>query len=159
MSGASIRRTDLLALSNLREDGRKPNEIRRMRIQMGPLGSGCGGSGSSGGSALVEMGLTSALASARGPVECARRSDEDPSKAVVEVSVQTAPFAPAGGDRRATNPNTDRRLVELSHLLKRAVEASILLHLYPKSKIEISVCILADDGGTYAWISFSKGLR
>jgi ribonuclease PH len=66
----SIRRTDLLALSNLRNDGRKAEEIRRMRIQMGPLGD------SVGGSALVEMGLTAVLATVRGPLECTRRSDE-----------------------------------------------------------------------------------
>jgi len=142
MSGASIRRTDILALSNLREDGRKPHEIRRMRIQMSPMAQ----SHSVGGSALVEMGLTVALATVRGPIECQRRSDEHPEKAVVAVSVQAAPFAPSG-DRRVTNPNTDRRLVESAHMLKRAMEAAILLHLYAKSKIEINVCILADDGG------------
>ena len=71
---SSIRRTDLLALSNLRNDGRKQEEIRRMRIQMGPLGD------SNGGSALVEMGLTVVLATVRGPMECTRRSDELPDR-------------------------------------------------------------------------------
>lgn len=138
----SIRRSDILALSNLREDGRKPHEIRRMRIQLGPLQSS---SDAQSGSALVEMGLTVALASVRGPVETQRRSDELPDRAIVEVTVQTAPFSPMG-DRRVTNPNTDRRLIEMSHLLKRAMEAAILLQLYPKSRIEIVVSILADDG-------------
>jgi exosome complex component RRP41 len=64
----------------------------------------------------------------------------------LDVTVKAAPFAPSA-DRRVTNPNTDRRLVEQSHQLKRAMEAAILLHLYPKSKIEIVVWILADDGG------------
>ena len=154
--GSSIRRTDLLALSNLRNDGRKPEEIRRMRIQMGPINttSSSGGSGGDsnalssavGGSALVEMGLTMAVATVRGPVECARRSDELPDRAVLDVTFKAAPFAPSG-DRRVTNPNTDRRLIESSHLLKRSLEAAVLLHLYPKSRIEVVVCILADDGG------------
>jgi len=139
---ASIRRTDLLALSNLRNDGRKPNEIRRLKIQIGPLSS----SSSVGGSALVEMGLTVALATVRGPIECARRSDELMDRAMVDVTVKMAPFASAV-DRRVTNPNTDRRLIEASHMLKRAMEAAILLHLYPRSRIEIVVVILADDGG------------
>lgn len=138
----SIRRSDLLSLSNLRNDGRKPHEIRRMRIQMGPLTSG----GSVGGSALAEMGLTVALATVRGPVECQRRSDELSDRAILDVTVKTAAFSPTG-DRRVTNANTDRRLVESSHQLKRAMEAAILLQLYPKSRIEIVVCILADDGG------------
>jgi exosome complex component RRP41 len=138
--GSSIRRTDLLALSNLREDGRKPEEIRRMRIQMGPISS------FEGGSAVVEMGLTIALATARGPLACQRRSDELPDRAILDVTVKAAPFAPSG-DRRVTNPRTDRRLIEISHMLQRALEATLLLQLYPKSRIEVHVVILADDGG------------
>lgn len=65
---------------------------------------------------------------------------------MLDVTVKAAPFAPSA-DRRITNPNTDRRLIEQSHQLKRAMEAAILLHLYPKSKIEITVWVLADDGG------------
>mmetsp|Transcript_27476 Transcript_27476/g.45434 ORF Transcript_27476/g.45434 Transcript_27476/m.45434 type:complete len:279 (+) Transcript_27476:129-965(+) len=147
--GSSIRRTDLLALSNLRNDGRKPEEIRRMRIQMGPIRTTSSGNTSEavGGSALVEMGLTIALATVRGPMACARRADELPDRAVMDVTVKAAPFAPSGGDRRITNPNTDRRLIEISHLLKRALEATILLQLYPKSRIQVQVVVLADDGG------------
>lgn len=152
--GSSIRRTDLLALSNLRNDGRKPEEIRRLRVQMGAInngnGSGIGKSSGSneavGGSALIEMGLTIVLASVRGPMACQRRSDELPDRARIDVVVKAAPFAPSG-DRRVTNPNTDRRLVEMSNMLQRAVEATVLLQLYPKSRIQIHVVILADDGG------------
>jgi exosome complex component RRP41 len=137
---ASIRRTDILALSNLRDDGRKPEEIRRMRIQMGPTSTG------DGGSALVEMGLTMVLATVKGPVACVRRSDELADRAIIDVTVKATPFAPSG-DRRVTNANTDRRLIEISHMLKRALEATVLLHLFPKSRVEVSVVILADDGG------------
>lgn len=136
----SLRRADLLALSNLRNDGRKPEEIRRLRVQMG-----CLNEGQVGGSALVEMGLTMALASVRGPLECQRRSDELTDRAVLEVQVKAAPFA--SDNRRVSNPTTDRRLVEASHFLQRAMEASMLLQLYPKSRIVLTVLILADDGG------------
>mmetsp|Transcript_5164 Transcript_5164/g.7476 ORF Transcript_5164/g.7476 Transcript_5164/m.7476 type:complete len:276 (+) Transcript_5164:119-946(+) len=135
-----LRRADLLTLSNLRNDGRKPHEIRRIRIQMGAVAE------NSGGSAVVEMGLTTVLAMVRGPIECSRRSDEISDRAIIEVQVKTAPFA-TSGDRRVSNPTTDRRLIEQSHQLKRAMEAAVLLHLYPKSKIEITVWVLADDGG------------
>ena len=108
---------------------------------MGPLSS----SSSVGGSALVEMGLTVALASVRGPFECSRRSDELVDRAIVDVTVKMAPFA-SSTDRRFVNPNTDRRLIEASHVLKRVMEAATLLHLYPRSRIEITVVILADDG-------------
>lgn len=137
---SSIRRTDVLALGNLREDGRKPGEIRRMRIQLGPLDAQ-----QATGSALVEMGLTSVLATVRGPMECRSRAEELVDRAILQVTVQSTPFSTA--DRRVTNPSTDRRLIEASTVLQRALEAAVLLHLYPKSKIEVVVCILADDGG------------
>mmetsp|Transcript_54095 Transcript_54095/g.161945 ORF Transcript_54095/g.161945 Transcript_54095/m.161945 type:complete len:251 (-) Transcript_54095:717-1469(-) len=56
------------------------------------------------------------------------------------------PPAPSG-DRRPTNFNTDRRLVEQSNLIKRALEASVLLRLYPRSRVEVTIAVLADDGG------------
>lgn len=83
---SSIRRTDILQLSSLRSDGRKPHEIRRMRIQMGPCAvatTDVDSAGNVGGSALVEMGLTAVLATVRGPVECNRRSDELVDRCVI----------------------------------------------------------------------------
>jgi exosome complex component RRP41 len=132
----SIRRTDLLALSNLRDDGRKPSELRRVRVQLGPLDSG---------SALVQMGLTTAIATCRGPIECQRRGDELPDRAVLSVTVKMAPFS--GAERRVRNSKSDRRLIEMAHMVKQAMEATLLLSLFPKSSIEIVICVLADDGG------------
>lgn len=141
--GSSIRRTDLLALSNLRDDGRKPHEIRRLRAQLGPLASA--GSSCGGGSASIEMGLTKTVATVSGPLACERRSEERPDRAVLDVNVYQTPFAPPG-DRRVTSSN-DRRMMELSHQLKRALEATLLLHLYPKSRLQINVSIISEDGG------------
>jgi len=140
---SSLRRTDLLALSNLRNDGRKPNEIRRMTVEMSPLTNSSG----TNGSALVQMGLTTVLCAVVGPIGCARRNDELSDRAILEVNIRTAPFAPSSGDRRTANPSTDRRLVEESSLLQNALEASLLLHLFPKTRIILDVTILADDGG------------
>ncbi len=71
-SSASLRRTDLLTLCNLRTDGRKPNELRKLSIQLSPL-SHCN---HVSGSALISMGLTMALAVVSGPMDCPRKSDE-----------------------------------------------------------------------------------
>lgn len=110
---------------------------------MGPLSSS---GGSVGGSALFEMGLTVALATVRGPIECVRRSDELSDKAILKVTVKTAPFS-SGSDRRVANPSSDRRLIEMSNMIRQALEASTLLHLYPRACVEINIMILADDGG------------
>ena len=89
--------------------------------------------------------LTVSLATVRGPIECKRRSDELPDKAVLDVTCKSAPFS-SSGDRRVTNPNTDRRLMEIAHLLKTALEATLLLENYPRCLISVSVTVLADDG-------------
>ena len=145
---SSLRRTDLLTLANLRNDGRKPSEIRRTQIQIGPLSGGSTSSPGVSGSAIIQMGLTIALASVCGPTECSRRSEEFSDKASLEVNLRLAPFASSGGDRRVVkNPGGDRVLVEQSHLIKSAIEAAVMLHLYPRAKFEINILILADDGG------------
>ena len=144
---SSLRRFDVLSLAQLRNDGRKPNEIRRVKIQMGCVGGSIDSSSAASGSCIFEMGLTSVLACVFGPTECTRRSDELSDRAVLSVNVRIAPFAASSSDRRVVNPNTDRRLVEQSHLIRKAMEAAILLHLYPRAKIHIEVYILADDGG------------
>lgn len=144
---SSLRRTDLLALSNLRNDGRKPLEIRRMRLQLGVVcGGGCGGpDGAVNGSAVAEMGLTAAVATVSGPSECPRRADERPDRAVLEVTVAAAPFATA--DRRASSAATDRRLLEMSHAVQSALEAAVLLETFPRQRIRIHCTVTADDGG------------
>jgi exosome complex component RRP41 len=148
---SSTRRTDILSLIHLRSDGRRPHEIRHMTCHLGALPSttACGSAlptSACSGSALVSMGLTQVLCIVKGPCDVGRRSDELSDRAVLDVSMQTTPFAPPG-DRRNVNPTTDRRLIEQSHLLQKALSASILLHLYPKCKISVTVMVLADDGG------------
>lgn len=73
---SSLRRADLLALSNLRNDGRKAREIRRMRIQMGCCDVSMSNNSNTSGSAIVQMGLTSVMATVSGPMDCTRKSDE-----------------------------------------------------------------------------------
>ena len=136
--GLSIRRTDLLALSNLRNDGRKPHEIRRIQIQMGVVPGSIG-------SAVVQMGLTSCLAIVNGPMECIRRSDELSDRAILEVSLQISPDA--SSDRRVFYPNADRRLIESATQIQHTLEAALLLQTYPKSRITINISVLCDDGG------------
>jgi len=130
----SIRRTDILALTGLRNDGRKSNEVRHIRVQMG-VSNDC-----VSGSALVEMGLTSAMATVVGPIDCARRSDENSDRAVLQVSFQT--LSP---DRRVGS--SDRRIIEAARCVQRAIESALLLSIYPKQRICVVVTILSDDGG------------
>lgn len=131
----SLRRSDLLSLCQLRADGRKLHETRRLDAKLGPLSD-------VGGSAIVKMGLTTALASVTGPTDCSRRSEEQNDKAALVVNLKAAPFS------SSILSGADRKLVsEQAHLLQKCMEAAVMLHLFPRSKIEINVLILADDGG------------
>lgn len=140
---SSLRRNDLLALAGLRNDGRKPNELRKMNIQLSPLANSAGVCGS----ALVQMGLTSVLCAAIGPIDCYRRSDELPDRAILEVNLRTAPFSSSNGDRRVTNPNVDRRIREHCTLIQNAIGASLMLNLHPRTRIILDFTVIADDGG------------
>lgn len=149
MSGStSIRRTDLLALSNLRNDGRKPHEIRRLRMRLG-----CCSSSSSNavrGSAVVEMGLTTVLAVVTGPLEN-RGSGNDSSSnsnSMLEVTLNVAPFAVP--DRRTFNARTDRRLMESALQIQRALETAVLQPSDgggSSTRLAMDITVLADDGG------------
>ena len=127
---ASIHRNDILSLAGLRDDGRRPHDLRHVRIQMGVVSSVVSSDAGVGGSALIEMGLTVALATVRGPIDCARRTDELPDKASLAVTLKTAAFSSATDHRRITNPSNDRKLIEASSMIRQALEAVLLLHLY-----------------------------
>lgn len=117
---------------------------------MGPSGGGESSVGSgltASGSALVRMGLTTVLARVMGPTDCTRKADELPDRAILEVQLRPVPYAPSTGDRRQVNPQSDRRIVEQATLIRRALEAGVLLRLHPRSRISIDITVLADDGG------------
>ena len=135
-SSSLHRRADLLALSNLRSDGRQPHEIRRVHIEMGVWPHAVG-------SAVVQMGLTSccAVVNMEGP----RRSEELMDRAILDVSLQVTPFC--SPERRVVSAHSDRRLVEAGMQIQKALEATVLLQTYPKTRIGIQILILSEDGG------------
>jgi exosome complex component RRP41 len=137
--GGDFRRTDAwLALSHLRLDGRQPLEVRRLQAELGVVPGRVG-------SALVRMGLTSCVAVVTGPMECARRSEEHADRALLEVTLQLAPLATP--ERRGGNAASDRRLLEGGQQIQKALEATVLLQTYPRTRIAIHIVVLSDDGG------------
>jgi exosome complex component RRP41 len=136
-------RNEVLSIANLRNDGRKATELRRAKIQMGLLSSSVGTTAS--GSCLFQMGLTTVLACIYGPNDCVRRDEQLQDRAKITVHCRAAAYA--SSDRREINPNSDRKLLEESHLIETVMEASVLRHLYPKAKIHVEIYVLSDDGG------------
>ncbi|KAM0886122.1 hypothetical protein ACQ4PT_029893 [Festuca glaucescens] len=126
-------------LTGFRVDGRRPNEMRQLRGEVGVVSR-------ADGSALFEMGNTRVIAAVYGPREIQNRSQQVNTKeALVRCEYRMAEFST--GDRRR-KPKGDRRSTEISLVIRQTMEASILTHLMPHSQIDIFVQVLQADGGT-----------
>lgn len=98
-------RLEILNSGSLRLDGRLPLELRSVALHISPEAPLLGvttlpGTSTLGpdGSARVQQGLTSVIASVYGPREASNRSNSLHDRAVVEVDVNMEPWS--GKDRR-----------------------------------------------------------
>ncbi|KAG2554749.1 hypothetical protein PVAP13_9KG590000 [Panicum virgatum] len=127
------------ALTGFRVDGRRPNEMRKLKGEVGVVAR-------ADGSALFEMGNTRVIAAVYGPREVQNKGQQVNSKeALVRCEYRMAEFST--GDRRR-KPKGDRRSTEISLVIRQTMEASILTELMPRSQIDIFVQVLQADGGT-----------
>lgn len=120
-----------------RIDGRKLDELRPLSGELNP-------NKSCAGSAIFRIGNTVAVANVFGPMEVYPRFLEDSEKAVIEVNYNMLPFST---DDRG-KPGYSRRSVEISALIKRALENVICLEDMPKTKITINIDIVSADAST-----------
>jgi len=121
----------------LRHDGRRPDEIRPIRMQVGVLAN-------ASGSALVEYGKTKVLAAVYGPREPQQKFMILPDKAILRVRYHMAPFSTT--ERKSPAPS--RREIELSKVIREALEDVVLTSEYPRTVIDIFIEVLQADGGT-----------
>ena len=134
----------VLNSSGLRSDGRRAGELRAVSVQSCVV-SPASSVHAVDGSALYTQGNTQVLCCVSGP-----RDGEDDAAADggdggrVEVEVSMAAFAVSGQTRRR---RVDRRLVELSLLLRQSLSPLLQLHLFPASVVRVALCVLVDDGG------------
>ncbi|KAI9565528.1 hypothetical protein GHT06_009320 [Daphnia sinensis] len=132
--------TELLSDQGLRIDGRKPNELRRIRCSLGIFAQ-------ADGSAYLEQGNTKVLAAVYGPHEIrGSKSKALHDKAFVNCQYSTATFSMGERKRR---PRGDRKSTEMSTHLEETFAAAIRTELYPRSQIDIFVEVLQADGGNY----------
>ncbi|MEM0001845.1 MAG: exosome complex exonuclease Rrp41 [Desulfurococcaceae archaeon] len=120
-----------------RIDGRKPDEIRPVKITVGVLKN-------ANGSALVEYGGTRVIAAVYGPREALPRHISMPDRAVLRVRYHMAPFST---DERKS-PAPTRREIELSKVIREALEAVVFTQLFPRTGIDVFIEVLQADGGT-----------
>jgi len=128
-------------ISHSRQDGRSKDEHRLIFLKTGVISQ-------ARGSAYVEQGKTKVMCGVYGPREIPRRSDFS-MNGVLSCSFSRAPFA--SPKRQAPGSNTDdSEEKEMAIALKEALEATVCMHLYPKSQIDIFITVLENDGSVLA---------
>jgi len=126
-----------LIKDGVRLDGRKKDELRNIKMELGVLTR-------AQGSAYLEWGKNKVLASVYGPREMHPRNKQNPVKATVRLVYNMAPFSV--DDRK--RPGPDRRSVEISKVCSEALESVVLTEKYPAAAIDVFVEILQADAGT-----------
>eukprot|EP00904_Undaria_pinnatifida_P008429 jgi/Undpi1/4716/HiC_scaffold_18.g08069.m1 len=90
------------------------------------------------------MGQTKVIAIVKGPREVTRRQDRKNDAAIVNCEYNVAPFS--GSERKKRRP-TERKIMEIALAVKEVFEGGIMLHLYPRTQIDIYLHVIQSDGG------------
>jgi len=127
----------LIDKKGLRLDGRKADELRPIKIEVGVLSN-------ADGSAYIEQGKNKILAAVFGPREMHPKHLSLPDRMVLRCRYHMAPFSV----QERKSPAPSRREVELSKVIRDSLEPSLFLEYYPRTGIDVFVEVLQADGGT-----------
>jgi exosome complex component RRP41 len=127
----------LLDKKGLRLDGRKLDELRPIKMDVGVLNN-------ADGSAYLEQGKNKVLAAVYGPKEVHPKHLALADRAILRCRYHMAPFSVE--ERKSPAPS--RREIELSKVIREALEPAVFLEYYPRTAIDIFIEILQADGGT-----------
>jgi len=127
----------LMDKKGLRLDGRKADELRPIKLQVGVLGN-------ADGSAYVEHGKNKILVGVFGPREMHPKHLSQPDRMVIRCRYHMAPFSV----QERKSPAPSRREVELSKVIRESLEPSVFVDLYPRTGIDVFIEVLQADGGT-----------
>jgi exosome complex component RRP41 len=127
----------LIDKKGLRLDGRKVDELRPIKIEVGVLSN-------ADGSAYIEHGKNKILAAVFGPREMHPKHLSLPDRMVLRCRYHMAPFSV----QERKSPAPSRREVELSKVIRESLEPSVFVEYYPRTGIDVFVEVLQADGGT-----------
>lgn len=127
----------LITDDGLRLDGRRADEIRPMKIEVGVLSR-------ADGSCYLEWGKNKILVGVFGPREAHPRRSQRADNAVIRYRYNMASFSVEDRAR----PGPSRRSIEISKVSREAFEPVIMTELFPKTAIDIFVEVLQADAGT-----------
>ncbi|MGQ9759344.1 MAG: exosome complex exonuclease Rrp41 [Candidatus Methanomethylicaceae archaeon] len=127
----------LITEDGRRLDGRRPDELRPIKFQIGLLKN-------ADGSAYVEWGRTKVLVGVFGPREFHPKHLAMPDRCLIRARYHMAPFSVE--ERKSPAPS--RREIELSKVIREALEPAIFIELFPRTTIDIFAEVLQADGST-----------
>jgi len=120
-----------------RLDGRRPDELRPLKIEAGALKR-------ANGSAYLEWGDNKVMAAVYGPRECHPRHMQNPTRALVQCHYNMASFSV--DDRK--RPGPDRRSQEISKITSEALTHVVFTEYFPKTSIDVYIEVLQANAGT-----------
>jgi len=127
----------LLDKNGIRCDGRKVDEPRDIMIKAGVLKN-------ADGSAYIEFGANKILAGVFGPRDVHPKHMADTDTGILRCRYHMSPFSV---DERK-NPAPSRREIEISKVIKEALQPAVMLEQFPRTAVDVYVEILQADGGS-----------
>lgn len=127
----------LINEKGLRVDGRKPDELRPVIMEVSVLKN-------ADGSAYVQQGNTKVIAAVYGPREIHPKHLTLPDRAILRTRYHMVPYST---DERKS-PAPTRREIELSKVIREALESVIFVELYPRTTIDVFIEVIQADAGT-----------
>ena len=127
----------LIDKKGIRLDGRKHDELRSIKVDVGVLSN-------ADGSAYIEQGKNKILAAVFGPREMHPKHLALSERMVLRCRYHMAPFSV----QERKSPAPSRREVELSKVIREALEPSIFMDYYPRTGIDVFIEVLQADGST-----------
>ena len=127
----------LIDEKGIRSDGRKWNELRPIKMEVGVLKN-------ADGSCYIEFGKNKIMVAVYGPKEVHPRHMALSDRSLLRCRYHMSPFSTT----TRKNPAPSRREIEISKVLREALEPSLILEDYPRTAIDVFVEILQSDGGS-----------
>ncbi len=127
-----------LIVDGKRLDGRGPDDLRNLRIEVGVIPE-------ADGSSFIEWGGNKILCGVYGPRECIPRHEASPYHSLVKCRYMMSPFASLEEHSRS---GPSRRSTELSKVIREVFENLILAEKFPNTQIDIYIDVLQAEGGT-----------
>jgi len=121
----------------LRLDKRKLEDLRPIIAKAGVLKN-------AEGSGFFAFGNTQAIASVYGPKEVYPRFMEEPERAIIKTVYAMAPFSTTERNK----PGPSRRTIEISFVIRQALEPVLFLEEFPKTMINIYIEVMQADAST-----------